>query len=171
MAGATTQHYLIALGSNMRHRRIGAPRRVIAAAIAAMADNGIALLAVSPLMRSRPVGPSQRDYVNGAALIETPLAPPALLAALKGMERAFGRRRRTRRWSARVIDLDIILWSGGIWTSERPRLTIPHPAFRQRDFVLHPARSIAGDWRDPVTGLSIAQIAARHDRRTRTRGR
>ena len=60
---------------------------------------------------------------------------------------------------ARVLDLDIILWSGGCHAS--PGLVIPHISFRGRRFVLHPARSIAGDWRDPVTGLRVRHLCAR----------
>lgn len=83
-----------------------------------------------------------------------------MLAKLKQIEREFGRgRRRGQRWQARVLDLDIILWSGGIVAS--PALQIPHPAFRQRRFVLDPASAIAGDWRDSVTNLSLRQLQAR----------
>ena len=60
---------------------------------------------------------------------------------------------------ARVLDLDIVLWSGGAWGS--PGVTIPHPAFAQRDFVLHPAAAIAPGWRDPITGRTIAQLRSR----------
>lgn len=81
-----------------------------------------------------------------------------MLARLKGIERAFGRR-RGQRWSARVIDLDIVLWSGGPWSS--PGLTIPHMAFRERDFVLAPLLGVAPDWRDPLSGLTVRQLHAR----------
>ncbi len=81
-----------------------------------------------------------------------------MLTTLKRVEREFGRR-RGRPWSARVLDLDIILWEGGPWSE--PGLIIPHVAFRQRDFVLLPARDVAGDWLDPVTGLSVRQLARR----------
>lgn len=92
-----------------------------------------------------------------AAIVETDEAPGALLARLKAIEAAFGRR-RGQCWGARVIDLDIILWSGGAWAS--PGLTIPHPAFRGRDFVLRPLAQIAPGWRDPVSGRTIRQLVA-----------
>jgi 2-amino-4-hydroxy-6-hydroxymethyldihydropteridine diphosphokinase len=78
---------------------------------------------------------------------------------LQSIEARFGRRRRGQRWRARVLDLDIVLWSGGAWAS--PGLIVPHVAFRERLFVLGPAAKIAGDWRDPVTGLSLRQLLAR----------
>lgn len=157
MAQASTHHYIIALGSNRRHRILGDPVRVLDAAIQALAANGLDVIAVSPTISSRPIGPSQRNYANGAARVETALAPDRLLALLKQIERHFGQR-RGQRWSARVLDLDIILWSGGWWQSAKPQLIIPHIAYRQRAFVLGPMRDIAPDMRDPATGHSINQL-------------
>lgn len=114
-------------------------------------------LAVSPVIETPPLGPSRRRFANAAMLIESTETPPQLLARLKGLERAFGRR-RGRRWDARVIDLDIILWSGGAWSS--PGLIVPHPQFRTRAFVLRPLRAIVPRWRDPLTGRTIRQLVA-----------
>ena len=58
-----------------------------------------------------------------------------------------------------MIDLDLILWSGGAWSS--PGLTVPHPLFRQRAFVLRPLVDIVPNWRDPLTGRTIRHFAAR----------
>ena len=155
--------YLIALGSNQRHPRFGSPRAVIASAWQQLDDDGLSVVTRSGIVASRPVGPSQRSYANAAAVVETPLPPPALLAMLKRVESEYGRR-RGQAWSRRVLDLDIILWSGGAFASDRPALTIPHPHMRERSFVLGPAAEIAADWRDPLTGLTIAQLTARHRR-------
>ena len=155
--------YLIALGSNQRHQRLGSPRDVIHAACRRLGDEGLQVIAISRPIASRPVGPSQRSYANAVAIIETHLSPPALLALLKRIESAHGRR-TGQPWSRRVLDLDIILWSGGAFVSDRPALTIPHPLMRERSFVLGPAAEIAGDWRDPLTGLTIAQLASRNRR-------
>lgn len=159
------QRYLIALGSNRRHHRFGSPERVLAAALAQLARDRIKVLRAAPVLRSAAVGPSLRRYANGAALVETRHDPEALLGVLKAIERAFGRRRGGQRWSARVLDLDIVLWSGGAWSS--PGLTIPHPLFRTRDFVLGPAAAIAARWRDPLTGLRVGHLAARLQREHR----
>ena len=154
------QHtYLIALGSNMRSHRHGLPPKVLARALEMIALTGIEIVAASPIVSSRPVGPSQREYSNGAVVLRCRLEPMAMLAMLQDIERKFGRERRGQPWRARVLDLDIVLWSGGAFHS--PELTIPHPEFRQRDFVLRPAASIAADWRDPETGLSLRHLAAR----------
>ncbi|WP_234024907.1 2-amino-4-hydroxy-6-hydroxymethyldihydropteridine diphosphokinase [Tsuneonella amylolytica] len=148
----------------MRHPRRGPPRRVIAAAVAALADAGLAVEAVSPVIESAPLGPSHRRYANAAARVATGLAPEALLDVLQGIESDFGRRRRGQRWSARVLDLDIALWSGGPWASET--LILPHPEFRRRAFVLGPAAAVAPGWRDPLTGLTVRHLQARLTRPT-----
>lgn len=158
--------YLIALGSNRRHALYGPPPGVVRAATEECAALGT-VAARSPVMASAPMGAASRRFANAALVLDSELTPPALLAALKRMEREFGRR-RGQRWGDRVLDLDIVLWSGGIWCSgKRPdRLTIPHPAFAARDFVLAPARAIAPDWRDPISGLRVAHL---HARLTRSR--
>jgi 2-amino-4-hydroxy-6-hydroxymethyldihydropteridine diphosphokinase len=148
-----TTSYAIALGSN-RPGRHGAPARELAAALEALG----AVSAVSPILHTPALGPSNRRFANAAAILETEETPPELLARLKAIERAFGRRPGLR-WGARVIDLDIILWSGGAWSG--PGLTIPHRQFRTRSFVLDPLVHIAPDWRDPLTSLSIRQLRAR----------
>ncbi len=163
------QRYLIALGSNQRHHRHGPPARVLAAALAALAAEGIAVEAASPVISSAPVGPSLRRYANGAALVASELWPDELLAALKAIERRFGRRPGGQRWGSRVLDLDIVLWSGGAWSS--PGLTVPHAAFRTRDFVVGPAAALTPGWRDPLSGLSLRQLKARLTRRARIRKR
>jgi len=127
-----------------------------------MADAGFDILAISPILPTAPIGPSSRRFANAAAVIETSLPPAALLARLKAIEHVFGRR-RGRRWGARVIDLDIILWSGGLWAS--PALSIPHRQFRERGFVLFPLEHIAAQWVDPLTNLTIRHLAARLRRR------
>lgn len=152
-----TATYLVALGSN-RRSRYGSPERTVAAALQAIGG----VLAVSPVARSAPVGPSARRFANAAALVESAEAPPAMLERLKVIERAFGRR-PGRRWGARTIDLDLIGWSGGAW--EGPGLVMPHRLFRERRFVLEPLAAVAPGWRDPVTGRTVRQLLAAVDRR------
>lgn len=153
------QRYLIALGSNMRHHRHGHPRQILRAALVALAEEGLTVGLSAPVLTTAPLGPSRRRYANGAVVVSAALDPEAMLARLQRIERRFGRRNGGQRWTARVLDLDIVLWSGGGWSS--PALTIPHPHFRRRDFVLQPACAIAARWRDPVTGLTLRQLRAR----------
>ena len=153
------QRYLIALGSNQRHHRLGSPEQVLAAALLELDRKGIQLVATAKTIRSAPLGPSRRRYANSAALVKSKLDPPEMLVRLKHIETKFGRRRGGQRWAARVLDLDIVRWSGGVWAS--PGLTVPHPLFRDRSFVLTPAKAIAAAWRDPITGLSLRHLQAR----------
>jgi 2-amino-4-hydroxy-6-hydroxymethyldihydropteridine diphosphokinase len=150
---------LVALGSNRRHHRFGRPREVLEAALDRLEREGVTVLDSAPVYHTEPVGPSSRRYANSAALVETRLEPGAMLALAKRIERAFGRRPGGQRWASRVLDLDLVLWSGGCWAE--PGLTIPHPLFRERAFVLAPAMRIAPRWRDPVSGLTVRQLHAR----------
>lgn len=145
--------YVIALGSNRRGRH-GSPERELAAALAALGD----VRAVSPVLRTAPLGPSKRRFANAVALIDSAESPPALLARLKRIERSFGRR-RGRNWAARVIDLDIVLWSEGAWHGSD--LVVPHRLFRERRFVLDPLVRLVPQWRDPLTGRTVRQLHAR----------
>jgi 2-amino-4-hydroxy-6-hydroxymethyldihydropteridine diphosphokinase len=132
---------------------------VLKAALDRLQAERVRVTASAPAIETDPIGPSIRRYANSAAVIETDIEPEALLALLKRIEHDFGRRAGGQRWRARVIDLDIVLWSGGPYAS--PALTIPHKLFRERRFVLDPALAVAPDWRDPITGLTLRQLHAR----------
>lgn len=149
--------YAIAIGSNRRHVRHGGPEGVVRAAICALAELG-SIEGVSTIHRTPALGPAGRSFANAAVILTTSLDPSELLVVMKGIERRFGRR-PGRRWGPRVLDLDIILWSGGLL--RRRRLTIPHPEMVNRDFVLRPLKQIAGSWRHPVSGTRVRQLAAR----------
>jgi 2-amino-4-hydroxy-6-hydroxymethyldihydropteridine diphosphokinase len=150
--------YAVALGSNRRHGRHGAPAKVVAAAAEALGRGGTELVAFSRIQATPAMGPAGRGFANAAAILDSRLDPPELLAHLKAIERAFGRR-GGRRWGSRVLDLDIVLWSEGAW--EDGRLVIPHPDFRNRRFVLEPLAEVSPTWRDPLSGLTVRQLLHR----------
>lgn len=151
-----TASYAIALGSNRRHVRHGGPEGVLRAAAQALAELGT-VERVSDIYRTPALGPAGRSFANAALLLATDLAPLELLAAMKRIERQFGRR-PGRRWGPRVLDLDIILWSEGPYRA--PRLSIPHSEMTKRNFVLRPLAEVAADWRDPLSGRTVRQLAA-----------
>ena len=154
--------YAIAIGSN-RPGLHGRPEAEVRAAIEALGP----VVAASRVIATAPLGPSSRRFANAVAILDSSESPRALLARLKQLERRFGRR-PGRRWGMRVIDLDIILWSGGVWADAV--LTVPHAAFRLRRFVLDPLVTLVPRWRDPMTGLTVRQLATRAravDRRPR----
>ena len=147
-----TTSYAIALGSNRRGRH-GSPEATLRAAIAALDAKSVSTIRTTPAL-----GPAGRSFANAVAIVESALPPDELLAGLKAIERDFGRR-PGKRWGPRVLDLDIVLWSGGAWGGPGP--IVPHPEFRSRAFVLAPLAEIAPDWRDPLTGATVRQLLAR----------
>jgi 2-amino-4-hydroxy-6-hydroxymethyldihydropteridine diphosphokinase len=120
---------VLALGSNlgdrMGHLRTGL----------AVLRSELAVLAVSPVYETDPVGgPEQGPYLNAVLLAEAPSAAAALEAA-QAAERTADRE-RTVRWGPRTLDVDVID-AGGL-TSDDPVLTLPHPRAAERSFVLAP---------------------------------
>ncbi len=78
----------------------------------------------------------QPDYLNAVVRIKTSLEPLALLDKLQQIENTQGRIRNEERWTARTIDLDLLLFNHQ--TMNHPRLTIPHYGIKQRHFVIYP---------------------------------
>ncbi len=144
----------IALGANL-----GDPAATVNAAFAALDQLPQSrLLAKSALYRTAPVGiADQPEFVNAAALIDTTLAPEALLDALLGIEQAFGRVRAERN-GPRTLDLDILLYDD--LTLATPRLTLPHPRLHLRAFVLQPLADLAPDLAIPGRGRLAAWLPA-----------
>ena len=159
MAKNSRHIYAIALGSNQPRSRKLTPRKLVAKAMKRLSEKPFKALAVSRIIETSPLGPSRRRYANAATLVETKLDPSELLEKLCRMERKAGRNRRSRKWAARPLDLDIILWNGGIWAEHD--LIIPHPEFRKRDFVLKPLTELVPGWRDPLSGFTVSQLRAR----------
>lgn len=98
------------------------------------------------------------DYLNSAIRIETSLAAEALFQLTRSVENDMGRQRR-QRWGPRTIDLDIILF--GQQVVDTPQLQVPHRRMSFRKFVIGPASEIAGELIDPVSGVSLRDLADR----------
>jgi 2-amino-4-hydroxy-6-hydroxymethyldihydropteridine diphosphokinase len=143
----------VALGSNLGDRDTTLRRALEALGGVLTGLQASAFHDTEPL----DVDPSQPRFLNAAAVGETSLSARALLDALLAMEQQFGRL-RPHPGAARTLDLDLILYGDRI--IDEPGLTVPHPRFRDRAFVLDPLSEIAGGWVDPVTGLSVADLRA-----------
>lgn len=144
---------LIGLGSNLGDR--SATLRTAIDELARLSRS--TLLAASPFRETSPVGgpAGQPPYLNAAALLETRLEPLELLDALQHIETSLGRT-RTGRWTARTIDLDLLLHGESVL--QTPRLTLPHPRMAWRRFVLEGAADVAPRLVHPVIGWSIADL-------------
>lgn len=133
----------IALGANL-----GDPVATLRGALEQLQnDHRLTTIKCSHFYRSKPMGPQdQPDYVNAVLRAQTALAPLELLDYLQTVEHDFGRV-RDRRWGARTLDLDILLY--GQQTIAEERLSIPHPGLTERDFVLVPLAELAADLQLP----------------------
>jgi 2-amino-4-hydroxy-6-hydroxymethyldihydropteridine diphosphokinase len=144
----------IALGSNLGDRRAH-----LECALDRLREH-LGDFQASSIIETEPadVPDPQPRYHNAAVTGRTELEPAALIQLLLALEHERGRTRLTLR-AARTLDLDLILYSDLVLHA--PGVDIPHPRFRERRFVLEPLAAIAPELRDPVTGLTVGELAKR----------
>lgn len=144
---------LLALGSNLGDRTA-----MLDGAIAELARSvEVSIERQSAWQLTLPVGgrSGRREFLNGAALIETPIEPVLLLATLQQIENRFGRVRE-ERWGDRTLDVDLLLYGDSV--IDLPQLTVPHPRMSFRRFVLEPAVEIVGEMLHPTIGWTLGQL-------------
>ena len=120
---------------------------------------------MSPVYETEPVGgPEQGAFLNIVVEVATNLAPRGLLERCFELERAAGRERR-ERWGPRTLDVDV-LWIDG-FTSDDPKLTVPHPRMHERNFVMAPLLDLAPDLAvtgyDPATAIGDVTVVGALD--------
>jgi 2-amino-4-hydroxy-6-hydroxymethyldihydropteridine diphosphokinase len=144
----------VALGSNL-----GARRAHLDFAVSRL-ESILGNLRVSSYRETDPVDvPGQQgSFLNAVAVGQTAMSARELLDCLLAIERERGRE-RPFPGAARTLDLDLVLF--GDLVTDDPTLTVPHPRFRERRFVLEPLAEVAPDLVDPVTGLNVAELLAR----------
>ena len=153
---SSRQRAAIALGSNLPSH-FGDRAATLREAIARVGRLGT-VTAVSPFVDTTPVTyVDQPRFLNGALLLETELAPLALLRELLLIERAMGRTRgEMPAKGPRTIDLDLLLYDDCVLNT--PELTLPHPELAVRAFVLEPLAAIAPGWVHPIAGADIETL-------------
>lgn len=171
----------VGLGANVGD----APATLAAAVHALAALPGVRLVGVSRLYATAPVGVvGQPEFRNAVVAVDVPAGPDpatgalALLVALKGLERVFGRRDGPR-WGPRALDLDLLVFGRHAISAERPPggrsrdparvgaqwLTVPHSSAQERLFVLAPLADLAPGLRPPGWGETVGTARGRAARR------
>lgn len=152
MASALTHQVYIGIGSNVGNKKENFLEALVR--MAKLPDTKI--IKESSLYDSEPLGNSKEWYVNGAIEIETKFKPDMLLKKFKNIERAMGRKKVKKRWGARIIDLDILLYDALVM--KKKNLRIPHPEMPTRKFVLVPLSEIAPQVIHPELGVTISEL-------------
>jgi 2-amino-4-hydroxy-6-hydroxymethyldihydropteridine diphosphokinase len=127
----------LALGTNLGDKRLN-----LLIAIAGIAGKIGVLSAISSVYETEPWGfESRNSFLNMVVCVETELSPLELLKATQEIEKKMGRTEKTGAvYKDRIIDIDIILYGDLTYQSEE--LTLPHPLYKQRAFVLEPLKEI-----------------------------
>lgn len=148
---ADWQTVYLSLGSNLGNRR----RNLTRAILLLKKDAELKIEKTASVYETSPIGPKQRKFLNTAIKLKTSKSPLQLLSDLKKIERQIGRKRGVR-WGPRIIDLDILFY--GKRRLKSKKLTLPHPQFFRRKFVLAPLSEIAPNFVPPGFKKNIAVL-------------
>lgn len=145
----------LSLGSNLGNRK-----ELLSSALQSINEKAGTILSVSKVYETKAVGfESSDNFLNICIALETQLDPVELLEQTSLIERQLGRKRdNSGIYSSRSIDIDIIFYGSEVITSES--LTIPHPRFKERLFVLLPLNDIAYDLQVPGMETSVSELLA-----------
>lgn len=148
----TKQHKThLLIGGNLgdRQSNLESARRLIGQRIGT-------LVKTSSLYETQPWGkPDQPDFLNQALEVATYLKPEEILKAILAIEKELGRQREDK-WSARIIDIDILFYDAKVLNTKD--LTLPHPHLHERNFALVPMLEIAPNKQHPVFKKSIEEL-------------
>lgn len=152
---AQREKVAIALGANLGDRL-----RALEQAAARLAEDlfdGSDEVRVSSVYETTPWGiADQPAFLNAVIVGLSEWKPPAIVTFLKSIEREMGRQEGPRN-GPRAIDCDLIAWGNHTWASDG--VTVPHPRWRERDFVILPLREAWPDWTPPGEATPVAKMA------------
>jgi len=115
------------------------------------------IIKTSSIYVSEPWGfQSEEQFYNQLLIVETDLLPQEVLREIHKIEKALGRKKTTKQWDSRVIDIDILFYDNVIYSSNS--LKIPHPLLQERKFVLLPLSEIDNEYIHPIINMSIAEL-------------
>ena len=149
-------HYILSLGSNLGDRA-----DTLGQAIRRLGDlPEVDILAISEAVDSDPVGyVDQPNFLNICIAITCKLNPDELLIKTLEIERELGRERTANRNGPRTLDIDLLFYEEGAWDS--PTVTLPHPRWSSRGFVILPLRNLLQDpalAKHPAWGSLAAEV-------------
>ena len=142
---------VVALGSNLGNRL-----DYLAFGVRRLEEEGFGLESLSSVFETPATGYlDQPDFLNMVTVGRTGLASAGLLALLQSIEEEAGRKRAFAN-APRTLDLDLVFFKGRI--VREPGLTVPHPRWKERSFVVRPLQSLCPDLVDPETGLRVDEV-------------
>jgi len=139
----------VSVGSNVERKRH------IRSCIRALREHFGALI-VSTVYQTEAVGFVGNDFYNLVVGFDTGLDVQAVAARLRKIEDAHGRRRDVPRFSARTLDLDLLIY--GDLVLREGGVQVPRDEITRYAFVLCPLAEVAGDGRHPVLGVSFGEL-------------
>lgn len=148
----------LSLGSNLGDRvaTLAHAKKIIGAI------DGVKIVSASSLYETEPVGVKPEfqhmKFINAVLILKTRLPIAELHARLSEIENELGRVRMEDKYAPRALDIDV-LYAGEI-VSDRPQLTLPHPRWAQRRFVVQPLAEVRGDLILPGTNKTVRQLLA-----------
>lgn len=139
----------LSLGSNIENRVTH-----INKAIKLLEENCGTILSESKWYETTPLGfDADTNFINLCIALKTSLSPFQLLNEIDEIEKAMGRIRNGNGYTSRPIDIDIIFYDHRVFSTKY--LTVPHPLFKERNFVLIPLNDIAKSFVDPQSLKSV----------------
>ncbi len=153
MPSKTANLVYIGAGSNL-----GDSKAILAEAASLLNEKLDGSLVASPIYYSEPVEVTEQPWFFNQVfrgLLSPEIGPTSFLKILKEIEMKLGRKPNFR-YGPRLIDLDLLFFND--WVFETTQLSIPHPKFKERSFVLLPLLDLDPDLRDPRSGLSVSEL-------------